>query len=316
MLAVTACPRPGLAAVRAAGAPIDQGNGLTSTEDPFERLNRNFYHGWVNTDRAVMRPLALGYARYTPKVLQKGLRNVLTEVHEPQAFANSMVQFRFRAAGRTLLRFIANATVGLGGLFDPASHWGLAHEDNGFGDTLGRWGMKPGPYVFLPLFGPGDFRDMIGEAVDFLTDPVGWGHYEGDAAVRGSVWVVSGLDQRAQSEDDLERIEDMATDSYAAMRSYYLQNREAEIRGNAQVKLEDLPDLEEVPAPPSTPTPRTPAEIGPHPLRGPAEAAPAAAASAAPAAAIVTSKASGDVAAFLADPAAGRAPSVGAPIQL
>jgi phospholipid-binding lipoprotein MlaA len=304
---------PTAPAVPKAAAPAPD---LLTPEDPFEKTNRWFYRSYRSSDRSLMRPLALGYARYTPQPLQMGLRNVLTEVREPQVFANDMVQFRFKAAAKTLARFVVNATVGIAGLTDPAAKWGLPHENNGFGDTLGRLGMRPGPYVFLPWFGPSDFRDMIGKAVDLLTDPVGWGHYENDEWVRGGVWFIGGLDQRAQAEDDLERIDMMGTDSYATMRSYFLQSRQAEINEGAQVKIEELPSFDEEPAPPPAAAPAQPAPATP-PAAPSATAAPAAA----PASALTTEpepvmRSSGDVEAFLAPPAQAPPPVGGPPIEL
>jgi phospholipid-binding lipoprotein MlaA len=263
-------------------------------EDPFEGLNRAFFAVHMVLDKVVLRPLALGYKAIVPKVIRTGLHNVVTELSEPLIFANDVVQLRPKQAARTAGRFTVNAVVGIGGLLDPAAGMGMPHVDNGFGNTLGRYGMTEGPYLFLPFFGPSNFRDFIGLGVDFFADPLGWGRYAGDAPIRGAAWVVSGLDQRLEADPDLQRIEQMGTDTYATMRSLYLQNRRGEIRGGAGVQIEDLPEFEDVP-----------------------QAAPAAADQATPSAALTAPHYGGpDAANFLAPVEERPAAPPGPPIEL
>jgi phospholipid-binding lipoprotein MlaA len=311
-LAVVAAAGRAGAAQAPAQAPRQAGAAdAFAIEDPFEKTNRGFFENHQKIDRAFIRPVALGYEHVVPRPIRDGMHNLITELGEPAVFANYMVQLRLARAGRTVARFLANATIGLGGLMDPATKMGLPHHANGFGDTLGRYGMKPGPYLFLPLVGPTDFRDLLGLGVDFAVDPLGWGHYDGDAYVRGGLWTIGGLDQRARAEPDLRAIEAQGTDFYASMRSYYLQNREAQIRGGAPIKIEELPSFDEepTPAPPSAPA-------------TPPAAPPSASSSAAPTSAVVFAApsahphASGDVEAFLAPQARRPAPAAGLPIEL
>jgi phospholipid-binding lipoprotein MlaA len=303
-LTLAAAPRAVRAAEAPAAAPPGPPAADAGIEDPFEKMNRRFFANNQKTDRLIIRPLVMGYQHALPRFLRDALHNLVTEIGEPMVFANDVVQLRFARAGRTAARFVANATIGMGGLRDPATEMGLPHHSNGFGDTMGRYGITPGPYLYLPLFGPSNFRDIIGMAVDFMVDPVGWGHYDGDAAVRGGIWTVSGLDQRMRAEPDLQAIADSA-DPYARMRSFYMQNRQSEIQGGRQIKIEELPQFDDEPAPAPTPS-------------SPPASAPSAAASAKPTSAVMVlspSGASGDAAAFLT-PAPGPAAAAGAAIEL
>jgi phospholipid-binding lipoprotein MlaA len=289
--------------------------------DPFEKMNRRFYESHRGFDQKLIRPLALGYERFLPKALRAALHNLITQISEPAIFANYMVQLRFEMAAKTAARFATNATLGIGGLMDPAAKAGLPHHPNGFGDTMGRYGIAAGPYLYLPLVGPTDFRDMVGMGVDFAVDPLGWGHYDGDAFVRGGVWTVSGLDERARADPDLIAIEQSGTDSYANMRSYFMQNRDAEIHGNRQVRIEDLPQFEDEPAP-APPNPPLPPPATNPPPSATSAAAPAsalvraAAPTSPPARATAPSRASGDAAAFFAPARAGQGASSGPPVEL
>lgn len=303
------------AATLASPSHAAKASDALAVNDPFEKANRRFYASHEKFERAIIRPLAHGYETVVPKPVRDAVHNLFTEIGEPMVFANDMVQLRFARAVRTAARFAANATIGVGGLMDPATRLGLPHHDNSFGDTLGRYGVTAGPYLYLPLLGPTDFRDAIGMAVDYATNPVGWGHYRNDWLVRSSIWIVGGLDSLVRAEPDLEAIENN-TDPYASMRSFYLQNREAEIHGNAPIKLQDLPqfddELEPPPAGSSAPASPAPANAAP----------PSAAGSAAPTSALVAGPsvpgASGDVAAFLLPSRAGRLdpPRSAAPIEL
>ena len=241
-------------AAKAGPAPVADSLAI---EDPFEGMNRRFYAIHQAIDHAILRPLALGYSHATTGGLRQALHNFVTEIGEPVVFGNDVLQLRVKRAANTLVRFLVDATVGIGGLLDPATKVGLPHHDNGFGTTLGHYGIKPGPYIFLPLIGPSDFRDLVGTSVDFYSDPVGRIHYPKRGYVLLGIGIVGGLDQRAQAEEDLQRIESMGTDSYATLRSLYLQQREAEVHGDQPVKVEDLPDFDSgsTPAVPSATTP-------------------------------------------------------------
>ncbi len=294
-------------------APIAS-NALT-VEDPFEGLNRRFYAIHQGLDHAILRPLALGYSHATTGWIRQSLHNFVTELGEPVVFGNDVLQLRIKRAATTLGRFLTDATAGIGGLFDPATKMGLPHHDNGFGTTLGRYGIAPGPYIFLPLIGPSNLRDLLGTGVDFYSDPLGRIHYHDRGDVLVGIAVIGGLDQRANAEADLQQIQSMGADSYATLRSLYTQERQADIRGGKPVSIEDLPDFDD---PGADPAPAAPTP-GPAPAaRAPAATDPGVAAPSAAEVAIANPDSGPDAAYFLAapsPPASASAPS-GPPIEL
>ena len=235
--------------------------------DPWEPVNRKLFGVYQVLDRDAIRPAAVFYKRATPRPIRTGLRNAFRNLGEPVIFLNDVLQVRVKDAGATLGRFTLNSTVGLAGLFDPASGAGLAYHANGFGTTLGRYGTPAGPYIFIPVLGPSDVRDAIGSGIDALTDPLTWIQYPGRVGVGVSRTVIGGLDTRANADSQLKIINETATDPYASIRSLYLQNRQAEITGG-QVDLNALPSFGDEP----TTAPNAAGEPGaaPAPVGGPA----------------------------------------------
>ena len=299
--------------------PHPAGADALGVEDPFEGMNRRFYAIHQVLDHAILRPLALGYSHATTGGVRKALHNFVTVIGEPVVFGNDVLQLRFKRAGTTLGHFLIDATLGIGGLFDPATKMGLPHHDNGFGNTLGRYGIRPGPYIFLPLVGPTNLRDLLGTGVDFYSDPLGRIHYHDRGDVLVGITVIGGLDERANAEADLQQIESMGTDSYATLRSLYNQKREADIRGDAPVSIGDLPDIDD----PGAASAAAPAPAQPDAAPPPADKAPAATdpGVSAPSAAkvpIANPDSGPDAAWFLTAPAAppGPSPSAGPPIEL
>jgi len=251
-----------------APAPAEPSSVVTqgSNPDPWEPFNRKIFALFQSADRVVIRPAAIFYSRATPKPVQTGLRNAFRNLHEPIVFVNDVFQVRLKNAGVTLGRFAINTTIGFAGLADPATEAGLAYHDNGFGTTLGRYGVPPGPYMFAA--GPTDVRDAIGSGVDILTDPLTWINFHGRLEFGIGRGVVTLIDDRAQAEPQLKALKAMSTDEYASLRSLYLQNRAADISGG-QVNVNDLPSFGDEPAAapnatgtpgslPSTAAPQTP----------------------------------------------------------
>jgi iron complex outermembrane receptor protein len=223
--------------------------------DPAEKLNRTGYRVYEVLDKAIIRSLALGYQRITPELLRLGIEHVLTNLHEPVVAANDLLQRRPKRSVETVARFAVNSTVGLLGLFDVATKIGLQHHDNGFALTLGRAGMHPGPYLFLPLGGPSTVRDAIGNGVDGLMDPFHWLVGSRLTTLFVTRSVVSGLDQRASADTGLQALLADATDPYATLRSVYLQNQQAKIEDRPADAAPVLPSFDdEAPAPQSPAT--------------------------------------------------------------
>jgi phospholipid-binding lipoprotein MlaA len=199
--------------------------------DPLEKFNRSMFRIHQKLDRAVLRPAAMGYQHAVPRPVRSGIRHFFSNLNEPVIFANFVLQLKPKSAIRTLVRFLINSTVGVGGLVDVAKSKAveLPHQPNSFGDTLGYYGVKPGPYLFLPLVGPSDFRDFAGAQLDGLALPNIVGDPFDDLDYVVPKAVLTGLDLRAESDADLHALLDDALDPYATLRSVYLQDRAGEI---------------------------------------------------------------------------------------
>lgn len=130
--------------------------------DPWEGFNRNVYRFNFYLDKYLFLPVVRGYEFVTPAFLQQGVSNFYNNIGEVRTLTNSLLQGKGTESAKTLGRFLTNSTVGLGGLFDPATKFGLERQYEDFGKTLGHWGAGSGPYLVLPVFGPSSARDAGG----------------------------------------------------------------------------------------------------------------------------------------------------------
>ncbi len=206
-------------------------NASHAPGDPWEKVNRRFYKVNKAIDGAVLRPAAMAYEKVMPNPIRKGLHNFLANLGEPMVFINDILQLKIAKGAKTVVRFATNSTFGVGGLMDPATKGGFKHHDNNFGITLARYGVPEGPYLFLPVLGPSTLRDLVGSGVSLAANPFVFAKFSGAGVINTSKTLVAGLDERAEADPDLKAIDEMGTDSYATMRSLYLQNQRAEIDG-------------------------------------------------------------------------------------
>lgn len=215
--------------------------------DPWEPMNRSLFRFSMAVDRAVIAPVIHGYRTVVPQPVQTGIHNVVYNLDEPKTFANDVLQLRFRKAGETTVRFVANSTVGLGGLIDVAGMTGLPGHDSDFGQTLGRWGVPTGPYLFVPFAASTDIRDGIGRLADGFGDPVSW-------AVGGlntaAGWAIDGgrvFQARVDLDDEITSLNRDFTDPYVTLRSGFSQNRAFKVEEAkgvpAAAQVKDLPDF-------------------------------------------------------------------------
>ena len=137
-------------------------NSQRVPQDPWESWNRGVYKVNDKLDRAVAKPVARTYVRAVPKPVRTGVSNFFENLRQPTVMVNDVLQGKFKAAANDLARFVLNLTVGVGGLLDPATQAGLDLNNEDFGQTLGHWGVHPGPFVEIPLLGPSDVRDGLG----------------------------------------------------------------------------------------------------------------------------------------------------------
>lgn len=237
----------------AAAAPVGQ-------HDPFERLNRPLYALNNVLDRAFFRPIAMLYRRVLPRPVRRGAHNFLDNLDEPIVFANDVLQLRIRDASRTAVRFAGNTTFGLLGLRDIATGAGLPHHDNNFGFTLGRLGIGPGPYLFIPALGPTTLRGLTGMGVDLYIDPLNQVRHVKSRKLEIAQVVVGMIDGRVEAESDLNDVEATATDPYATVRSVYLQDLAVRSNGG-EVTLDSLPDLPTDPSSPASAPETAPTQL-------------------------------------------------------
>lgn len=139
---------------------------FAEVEDPWEVFNRSMYRFNFYFDKYIFLPVVNSYAFITPTIVQKGISNIYSNLGEVRNLTNSMFQLKGGESLSTLGRFLTNSTLGLGGIFDPASKLGLERHYQDFGKTLGYWGTDSGPYLVLPIIGPSSLRDAGGLAVD------------------------------------------------------------------------------------------------------------------------------------------------------
>jgi phospholipid-binding lipoprotein MlaA len=198
--------------------------------DPYEATNRVIFDFNLKVDRLALRPTAEGYQDYVPEEVRNSLKSALDNLHAPVVFANDLLQGETRRASQMAGRFLVNSTLGLGGLFDVAGRMGLASHDEDFGQTLGVWGAREGPYVVLPLLGPSNPRDAVGKAADIALDPSIYIKIKRHLMWEGLRQYLNIVDTRARSLETLDAIERDSLDFYASARSLYRQNRAYQIR--------------------------------------------------------------------------------------
>jgi phospholipid-binding lipoprotein MlaA len=202
-----------------------------ANNDPLEPANRTMYslNEWL--DREVARPVAVGYRDLVPRPVRRGVRNALNNIRGPIILANDVLQGQPRRAGDTLGRFVLNSTLGLAGIFDVAEGWfGVPRHTEDFGQTLAVWGLGEGPYLFLPVLGPTNPRDLAGSAVDGAANVVTW--LGQGAAVEGLRYARAGMslvDTREALIDPVDEMRRTSLDPYATYRSAYRQRRRADI---------------------------------------------------------------------------------------
>jgi phospholipid-binding lipoprotein MlaA len=134
--------------------------------DPLEGFNRQMYVFNYYADTYFLLPIVKGYAFITPDYVEDRITSFFKNLGELKNFTNCMFQLKPKDTGVTLGRFVTNSTIGLAGFYDPAAHFGWLRRNEDFGQTLGWYGMGPGPYLVLPIFGPSTLRDGSGLLVD------------------------------------------------------------------------------------------------------------------------------------------------------
>ncbi len=163
--------------------------------DPWEGFNRRVYRSNALADRYVLLPIVRAYRSITPEPVRAGVGNFFSNLGEITTFVNTVLQAKPADSAVTLSRFVINSTVGLAGLFDPATALGLAQRHEDFGQTLGVYGVDAGPYLVLPFFGPSSLRDGLGLVADqglyYALDPLSLDEYDAARVPYFALYVIN-----------------------------------------------------------------------------------------------------------------------------
>lgn len=207
--------------------------------DPWETFNRRVHRFNNAVDRRVAKPLATAYVNVVPRPVRLGVGNFFNNLSQPVSAVNALLQGKPKQAGQSFGRFLLNSTLGIAGIFDPATAARIPNKSEDFGQTLGVWGWKKSRYIELPLFGPRTFRDIVGMAGDAPLSPIR--QIEEDR-VRVFLQGLQLVDLRAQlMSTDSFRVG--AADDYALVRDAWMQRRQYQIQADTPREGEDaLPD--------------------------------------------------------------------------
>lgn len=216
----------------ASAAPVVNPNPEKIKRDPYENFNRSMYDFNMSVDRVVLKPVASGYKAVTPDFVQSGVSNFFNNLKGINVVINDLLQGKFEQGASDAGRFTTNSTLGVLGLFDVASDFGMSNNVEDFGQTLAVWGVEQGPYLVLPLFGPTTVRDGSAVVFDKAANP---GTY-----VPGS-GIVEGISDRANAQGALNFIDEAALDPYVFMRESFLQYRASLVKdGKVDASSYDL----------------------------------------------------------------------------
>ena len=205
--------------------------GLPSDDedyDPWERFNEKVFEFNRQTDRFVLKPIAKVYSVIVPEPFELMFANGFDNISFVPRMINSLLQAKWGGATRELSRFVINSTLGIGGLFDAAKYWGIEKSREDFGQTLGVWGVSPGPYLIVPFMEPMTVRDGIGRGVDSLMNPLSYFipfFWTGVSLKLGEI-----VNDRALNLELFQGFEESVVDLYSAVRHGYLRRREQMIK--------------------------------------------------------------------------------------
>ena len=194
--------------------------------DPYEGFNRTMYNFNEGLDDYVLKPLGRGYKAITPVPVDNGITNFFANIGDVVSAVNNLLQFKLTRAASDVSRIAINTTLGLLGFVDVASNMNIPKYDEDFGQTLGYWGIDPGPYIVLPFFGPSSGRDAVGVVVDWYTDPVTYLDPDSHMWITKTIRYV---DLRADLLGASNILEQAALDPYEFVRDAYMQKRQNDV---------------------------------------------------------------------------------------
>ena len=194
--------------------------------DPYENLNRKVFVVNQVFDQVLLKPVARGYSNYAPNFIQDTVGNFFGNLADVWTAVNNFLQGKPREGIQDTGRVAVNTVFGVAGLADVATKLGFPKHQEDFGQTLGVWGVKPGPFVMLPLFGPSTMRDAVAKPLDLYADPL---NLSTRADVEYSLRAMRLVDDRARLLPTTDMIEKVALDPYQFVRDAHFQRREAKV---------------------------------------------------------------------------------------
>lgn len=194
--------------------------------DPWESMNRSVFNFNDAVDTVAIKPVARIYEKVVPKLVQKGVHNFLGNLGDVWSMANSALQLKGQQAVESFMRVSVNTVFGLGGVLDIATEMRLERHKEDFGQTLGHWGVKSGPYVVLPILGPSTLRDTVAYPVDYQGDAA---HQFSDQATRNSLVALRVTDVRVGLLQAVDSLKEASLDPYTFVRDAYLQKRQNDV---------------------------------------------------------------------------------------
>ncbi|HKQ35411.1 MAG TPA: VacJ family lipoprotein [Nitrospiraceae bacterium] len=226
-------------------AKVEEGDG--DEYDPWEPMNTGIFEFNRQVDRFVLKPVAKGYNFVMPDLVQVGISNIFYNLRFVPRFLNNVFQGKAKGAGIEAGRFLVNSTVGLAGFFDVAKHVNLVTPEEDLGQTLGFYGVKPGPYLMLPFLQPFTVRDFVGYVGDVFLNPINWLvvpiiEVEGvpslidhedrmtSSIIQLGARVGEIVNERSRNLETYQGVEEATLDLYTAVRNAYLQKRIQAIR--------------------------------------------------------------------------------------
>ncbi len=209
--------------------------------DPWESMNRSVYNFNDAVDTLAIKPVTQIYVNVVPSFVRTGLHNVVSNLGDVWSMANSAMQLKGQHAAESFMRVTVNTVFGLGGLLDIATEIRLERHKEDFGQTLGHWGVKPGPYVVLPILGPSTLRDGLTLPVDYQGDAT---RQFSDQATRNSLTAVRIVDVRASLLKTVDTVKEASLDPYSFVRDAYLQKRENDVHDGNPPSSFDYSDVD------------------------------------------------------------------------
>ncbi|WP_321915895.1 VacJ family lipoprotein [Paraburkholderia sp. J11-2] len=225
----------GVAALALGGCSTVQ---TPSKDDPWEGFNRTIYTFNDKVDTYALKPVAQGYVKVTPQPVRDSVTNFFANIGDVYNAANNFLQLKITDGVEDIMRIVINTVFGLGGLFDVATLAKLPKHNQDFGLTLGHYGVPPGPYLVLPLFGPSTVRDGVGLVPNYFINPL---TYVDPAALSWGLYGLNVVSTRANLLGASDLLEGAAIDKYSFIRNAYLQRRRY-LLSDGRASDNNLPD--------------------------------------------------------------------------